>query len=120
MSLLTPTPGQTVGPFFGYALPYDGDNQLVPHGFPGAIRLHGWMRRDEQNKLLQRIGLWSMRWPSNRRGITRVSGSEASAIALIAALTSASVNGAALGITIPQANSTGFAELQPLRFQPPS
>lgn len=41
MSLLTPTPGQTVGPFFGYALPYDGDNQLVPHGFPGAIRLHG-------------------------------------------------------------------------------
>ncbi len=23
--MLTPTPGQTVGPFFGYALPYDGD-----------------------------------------------------------------------------------------------
>lgn len=41
MSLLTATPGQTIGPFYGYALPYDGDNQLVPHGFPGAIRLHG-------------------------------------------------------------------------------
>lgn len=29
---LTPTPGQTVGPFFHYALPYDGDNELVPSG----------------------------------------------------------------------------------------
>ena len=27
---LTPTPGQTVGPFFGYALPYDGGPELVP------------------------------------------------------------------------------------------
>lgn len=41
MSLLTATPGQTIGPFYGYALPYGGDNQLVPHGFPGAVRLHG-------------------------------------------------------------------------------
>lgn len=41
MTLLTATPGQTIGPFYGYALPYDGDNQLVPHGFPGSIRLHG-------------------------------------------------------------------------------
>ena len=38
---LTPTPGQTVGPFFGYALPYDGDSQLVPVTRPDAIRLHG-------------------------------------------------------------------------------
>lgn len=37
----TPTPGQTVGPFFHYALPYDGDSELVPRGAPGAIRLHG-------------------------------------------------------------------------------
>jgi protocatechuate 3,4-dioxygenase alpha subunit len=36
-----PTPGQTVGPFFGYALPYQGDNTLVPAGHPDAIRLHG-------------------------------------------------------------------------------
>ena len=36
-----PTPGQTVGPFFHYALPYDGDSDLVPRGMPGAIRLHG-------------------------------------------------------------------------------
>ena len=38
---LTPTPGQTVGPFFGYALPYDGDSALVPPGLPEAVRLHG-------------------------------------------------------------------------------
>ena len=41
MSKLAPTPGQTVGPFFGYALPYDGGEALVPIGHPRAIRLHG-------------------------------------------------------------------------------
>lgn len=35
------TAGQTVGPFFGYALPYDGDADLVPPGSPGSLRLHG-------------------------------------------------------------------------------
>ncbi|WP_419702617.1 protocatechuate 3,4-dioxygenase subunit alpha [Promicromonospora sp. NFX87] len=39
--LLPPTPGQTVGPFFGYALPYSGGNELVEAGAPGAVRLHG-------------------------------------------------------------------------------
>lgn len=38
---LTPTPGQTIGPFFGYALPYAGDSELVPAGHPDAVRLHG-------------------------------------------------------------------------------
>ena len=38
---LLPTPGQTVGPFFGYALPYPGDRELVPPTHPHAIRLHG-------------------------------------------------------------------------------
>jgi protocatechuate 3,4-dioxygenase alpha subunit len=41
VSPLPPTPGQTVGPFFGYALPYDGDAALVPAGTPGAVRLSG-------------------------------------------------------------------------------
>ena len=35
------TPSQTVGPFFGYALPYDDGPRLVPSTAPGAIRLHG-------------------------------------------------------------------------------
>ena len=39
-----PTPGQTVGPFFHYALPYDGDSALVPRGAAGAVRLHGTVR----------------------------------------------------------------------------
>jgi protocatechuate 3,4-dioxygenase alpha subunit len=38
---LTPTAGQTVGPFFHYALPYPGDSELVPSGRADAIRLHG-------------------------------------------------------------------------------
>jgi protocatechuate 3,4-dioxygenase alpha subunit len=35
------TPGQTVGPFFGYALPYPGGAELVPPGTSGAVRLSG-------------------------------------------------------------------------------
>lgn len=38
---LPPTPGQTVGPFFHYALPFPGGADLVPPGSPGRIRLHG-------------------------------------------------------------------------------
>jgi protocatechuate 3,4-dioxygenase alpha subunit len=36
-----PTAGQTVGPFFGYALPYEGGEQLVPGHHPQAVRLSG-------------------------------------------------------------------------------
>lgn len=38
---LAPTPGQTVGPFFGHALPYDAGPTLVPADRADAIRLHG-------------------------------------------------------------------------------
>jgi protocatechuate 3,4-dioxygenase alpha subunit len=41
MTVLIPTPGQTVGPFFHYGLPYEGDAELVPAGHANAIRLHG-------------------------------------------------------------------------------
>ena len=41
MTALVPTPGQTVGPFFGYALPFDRDNELVARSHPLAVRLHG-------------------------------------------------------------------------------
>jgi protocatechuate 3,4-dioxygenase alpha subunit len=36
-----PTPGQTIGPFFGPALVRPGGELLVPLGTPGALRLHG-------------------------------------------------------------------------------
>lgn len=38
---LAPTPGQTVGPFFGYALPYEKGGELLAPGHPRSIRLYG-------------------------------------------------------------------------------
>jgi protocatechuate 3,4-dioxygenase alpha subunit len=35
------TPGQTIGPFFGMALPYEGGEQVVAAGHPGAVELTG-------------------------------------------------------------------------------
>ena len=36
-----PTPSQTVGPFFGFALPFDGGPDVVPADAPGAHRIEG-------------------------------------------------------------------------------
>lgn len=44
MTDLTPTPGQTVGPFFHYALPFAGDRNLVAPGSAGSVSLHGMVR----------------------------------------------------------------------------
>ena len=41
MSAPSPTAGQTVGPFFGFALPYDGAPDLIAVDAPGARRLGG-------------------------------------------------------------------------------
>jgi protocatechuate 3,4-dioxygenase alpha subunit len=38
---LAPTPGQTVGPFYHYALPFQDGEHLVPAGTLGSVRLHG-------------------------------------------------------------------------------
>ena len=38
---LAPTPGQTIGPFYGYALPFEKDNELVKQANPNSVRLHG-------------------------------------------------------------------------------
>ena len=35
------TPSQTIGPFFGYALPYEGGPQVAAPWQPNTIRLHG-------------------------------------------------------------------------------
>jgi protocatechuate 3,4-dioxygenase, alpha subunit len=35
------TPSQTVGPFFGFALPFPTDADAAPPGSPGAIRIEG-------------------------------------------------------------------------------
>ena len=46
---LAATPGQTIGPFFGYALPFPGDCELVPRGSAGSVRLHGYVYDGEGN-----------------------------------------------------------------------
>lgn len=38
---LTPTPGHTIGPFYGFALPYERGHELVAPASAGAVRLHG-------------------------------------------------------------------------------
>ena len=35
------TPSQTVGPFYGFALPYAADWELAPEGHPGAVTITG-------------------------------------------------------------------------------
>lgn len=40
-TMLTATPGQTIGPFYGFALPAAHAHELVPPGHPGAIQFHG-------------------------------------------------------------------------------
>ena len=40
---LAPTPAQTIGPFYGYALPFTGGADLAPAGHPDAITLHGYV-----------------------------------------------------------------------------
>ncbi|MFE7515499.1 protocatechuate 3,4-dioxygenase subunit alpha [Streptomyces sp. NPDC057540] len=36
-----PTPAQTVGPFYGYALPVPGGPDLAPAGHPDTLTVHG-------------------------------------------------------------------------------
>jgi protocatechuate 3,4-dioxygenase, alpha subunit len=48
---VTATPGQTIGPFFGYALPYPGDRELVPRGSAGSVRLHGHVYDGEGHRV---------------------------------------------------------------------
>jgi protocatechuate 3,4-dioxygenase alpha subunit len=38
---MLPTPSQTVGPFFSFALPFPGDHQTVQPDAPGAVRIEG-------------------------------------------------------------------------------
>ncbi|WP_369218193.1 protocatechuate 3,4-dioxygenase subunit alpha [Streptomyces flavofungini] len=40
---MPPTPSQTVGPFYGYALPFPGGADVAPFGHPETITLHGYV-----------------------------------------------------------------------------
>ncbi|WP_327358540.1 protocatechuate 3,4-dioxygenase subunit alpha [Streptomyces sp. NBC_01304] len=40
---LPPTPSQTVGPFYGYALPFPGGGDIAPAGHRATVTLHGYV-----------------------------------------------------------------------------
>ncbi|MBT2527039.1 protocatechuate 3,4-dioxygenase subunit alpha [Streptomyces sp. ISL-99] len=43
MTHLPPTPSHTVGPFYGYALPFPGGGDIAPADHPDTITLHGYV-----------------------------------------------------------------------------
>lgn len=38
-----PTPAQTVGPFYGYALPFPAGGRIAPAGHPETVTVHGYV-----------------------------------------------------------------------------
>jgi protocatechuate 3,4-dioxygenase alpha subunit len=38
-----PTPSHTVGPFYGYALPFEGGGEIAPAGHPETVALRGYI-----------------------------------------------------------------------------
>ncbi|MEU2426724.1 protocatechuate 3,4-dioxygenase subunit alpha [Streptomyces sp. NPDC007851] len=46
-----PTPSHTVGPFYGYALPFRGGEEIAPLGHPDTVTVHGYVRDGEGNPL---------------------------------------------------------------------
>ncbi|MEV0738426.1 protocatechuate 3,4-dioxygenase subunit alpha [Streptomyces sp. NPDC050549] len=46
-----PTPSHTVGPFYGYALPFPGGGDIAPVGHPDTITVHGYVYDGEGRPL---------------------------------------------------------------------
>ncbi|MDH6212998.1 protocatechuate 3,4-dioxygenase subunit alpha [Streptomyces pseudovenezuelae] len=46
-----PTPSHTVGPFYGYALPFPGGGDIAPVGHPDTITLQGYVHDGEGTPL---------------------------------------------------------------------
>ncbi|MEV7690970.1 protocatechuate 3,4-dioxygenase subunit alpha [Streptomyces bungoensis] len=46
-----PTPSHTVGPFYGYALPFRGGEDIAPLGHPGTVTVHGYVLDGEGGPL---------------------------------------------------------------------
>ena len=49
------TPSQTIGPFYGYALPYAAGAELVPGYHPRAIRFHGTVTDGDGEPILDAL-----------------------------------------------------------------
>ncbi|WP_369363058.1 protocatechuate 3,4-dioxygenase subunit alpha [Streptomyces sp. CG4] len=57
-----PTPSQTVGPFYGYALPFRGGEDIAPLGHPDTITVHGYVTDGAGNPLPDAlVELWAPR-----------------------------------------------------------
>jgi protocatechuate 3,4-dioxygenase, alpha subunit len=55
-----PTPSHTVGPFYGYALPFHGGGDIAPVGHPDTITLQGYVTDGQGNPLPDAfLELWS-------------------------------------------------------------
>ena len=46
-----PTPSHTVGPFYGYALPFRGGEEIAPVGHPDTVTVHGYVLDGEGKPL---------------------------------------------------------------------
>ncbi|MEU6809847.1 protocatechuate 3,4-dioxygenase subunit alpha [Streptomyces sp. NPDC046831] len=46
-----PTPSHTVGPFYGYALPFPGGEDVAPLGHPDTVTVHGYVYDGEGRPL---------------------------------------------------------------------
>ncbi|MEV7289003.1 protocatechuate 3,4-dioxygenase subunit alpha [Streptomyces sp. NPDC093252] len=46
-----PTPSHTVGPFYGYALPFTGGAEIAPLGHPDTLTVHGYVTDGEGQPL---------------------------------------------------------------------
>ncbi|POX49554.1 protocatechuate 3,4-dioxygenase subunit alpha [Streptomyces sp. Ru72] len=68
-----PTPSHTVGPFYGYALPFPGGGDIAPIGHPDTITLQGYVLDGEGNPLPDAfVELWG---PDPQGGIPTTDGS---------------------------------------------
>ncbi|MFI6354526.1 protocatechuate 3,4-dioxygenase subunit alpha [Streptomyces sp. NPDC050743] len=57
-----PTPSHTVGPFYGYALPFRGGEEIAPLGHPDTITVHGYVLDGEGKPLPDAlVELWGPR-----------------------------------------------------------
>ncbi len=48
---LPPTPSHTVGPFYGYSLPFTGGEENAPLGHPDTVTVHGYVRDGQGDPL---------------------------------------------------------------------
>ena len=48
---VSPTPSHTVGPFYGYALPFPGGEDIAPQGHPDTVTVHGYVYDGEGRPL---------------------------------------------------------------------